>query len=124
MTAVAPSSTGTTAATRAPKAMSKTSKVTGSERRSARCRSLFPPLLLLLSSRTVVTCVPPAAATDARRVSVEKGRSMGPATRAECPRAETDAVTGPPRVCPMLAATLAMAARKVGSATLRRSLCR
>ena len=92
ITAVAPSSTGTTAATSAPNAISSTSSVTGRDNFSARLRSLLPFPLLLSSSTAMIRGLP-AEATAALSASVENGEPIRPLTRAECPPADMLVVT-------------------------------
>ena len=69
--------------------------MTGSDSRSARCRSLLPEPSLLLSSRTALTCV--AGRGDRRRELVgRESSSIGPLTSAEWPSADTLVVARPP----------------------------
>ena len=95
-TAVRASSTGTSAATTAPNANSRTSRVTGTESSSARRRSPLTTrsramLAEMSPVSSIVTfgCAAPAASTEARNSSIESEIVTKPVTSAECRSRET-----------------------------------
>src|SRR5262249_38282146 len=87
---------------------------TGTDKRSARCRSLLP-VSALLSSRTAETCALPSEETAAASALVENGWLTGAATSAEWLSAEILVVMPPPSM-PLLGARPAVAGPAGGGA--------
>src|SRR5215211_2790104 len=130
MTAVSPSSTGTSAATTAPKAKRSTSRVTGTESSSARRRSLLTTRSRAslaetspVSSTSTCACAPPAARTDARKASTAIGCVHCPETTAVRPsRASSTWMLPSDRLIRVF--TSRIAARNAGAVVDSVSLCR
>jgi hypothetical protein len=123
-TAVAARSTGTSAATIAPKANRSTRSVTGIESCSARFRSLLLPALEPMPSSVAVKPPRPIARTAPSSGAASKPWVVVAPTSAECPSCETCSVVGPPIALRKSALARPTADRNAGSPTPNAPLCR